>query len=60
MIDPMLPTATLNECFKAYIRKDDMTNALQNPFLSPAGASDEILRKFPDKSKRPFHTVMCH
>eukprot|EP01118_Nematostelium_gracile_P017756 TRINITY_DN7690_c0_g2_i1.p1 TRINITY_DN7690_c0_g2~~TRINITY_DN7690_c0_g2_i1.p1 ORF type:complete len:308 (-),score=50.78 TRINITY_DN7690_c0_g2_i1:8-901(-) len=48
-IDPMLHTQTLKSCFDAYLPKDSDTNPRENPFLSPASASDELMRTFPDK-----------
>ncbi|PRP76922.1 hypothetical protein PROFUN_06200 [Planoprotostelium fungivorum] len=49
-IDPLLPTVTLKKCFEAYLPKEEEVNPLDNPYLSPACASDEIFSKFPDKT----------
>jgi hormone-sensitive lipase len=46
IIDPLLPTKTILECLKAYVPSEN--NLLDNPFLSPAIASDELLKKFPN------------
>eukprot|EP01117_Protostelium_nocturnum_P012276 TRINITY_DN4519_c0_g1_i1.p1 TRINITY_DN4519_c0_g1~~TRINITY_DN4519_c0_g1_i1.p1 ORF type:complete len:828 (+),score=264.47 TRINITY_DN4519_c0_g1_i1:130-2613(+) len=53
-IDPLLPTVTLKNCFEAYLPKGEDVNPLDNPFLSPACASDEIFSKFPDRTY-----IMC-
>jgi hormone-sensitive lipase len=53
-VDPLLHTSTLKTCFDAYHPKEEGVDALENPFLSPASASEEILAKFPDKT-----FIMC-
>jgi len=48
--DPLLPTVALKNCFEAYLPKGEDVNPLDNPYLSPACASDEIFSKFPNKT----------
>lgn len=48
VIDPVLTTATLMECFKAYLPSLEIANPLANPFLSPACANEAILKQMPD------------
>jgi len=51
IIDPLLPSAILKECFAAYYpRQANITSPTDTPFLSPASASDEMLLKMPQKT----------
>jgi hypothetical protein len=50
IIDPLLPTETLQAIFQAYIPEDFQINTLKNPFLSPGGVTDDILEQFPEKT----------
>jgi len=52
VMDPMLPTPSLKECFKAY--QQGGVDPIHNMFFSPASASDEVLQKFPQNTY-----VMC-
>ncbi|PRP88974.1 hypothetical protein PROFUN_02252 [Planoprotostelium fungivorum] len=47
IVDSLLPQEALQNCFDAYLPKESGLDPLQNPFLSPACASDAILKRFP-------------